>query len=314
MVKAYIHRRFLTVILLLAFHQYGLAQFTVNSVNTSFTVSTAAQVESSNIINNPSFSFSLNSGTRTYDLRAQVISRTSTTTSSLGADRLQITFLSTTGSSTGYQQGNLTLSEATTTALTTLGPPGVPSTANATRTITYAMQLRPVGYTILPGTYTFTVRFTYRDYRSNGALNQTITRDQTVTVIIQKVISLAMGTSPDQAFNFSTATQLMNGITIPNGTTLTVKSNATWLVNASSNSDFFGYSGTFASTNMPSTILKVTATSNAQVALSTNPSTLIVSSSPTANGVYDLSYYANPGYNYGPGIYTLIVTYTLTAP
>jgi hypothetical protein len=307
------HRLLFIAAALLALPLVTRAQFTVSPSNTSFTVSTSAQVETSNILNSPSFALNVNSKTLTYDLRAQVISKTSSTTSTMSADRLQITFLSTTGSSTGYQPGALTLSESTPTALTTLGPPGVAATTNTNRVVSYAMQLRSVGYAIKPGTYTFTIRFTYRDYKANNSLNQTLTQDITVTITVNKVIALALGTNPDQTMTFSSVSSFTNGITINNGTSLTIKSNTTWLVSASSNSDFFGYSGTFASTNMPASLLKVTATGNSQVALSTTASTLITSSAATANSVYDLSFYAKPGYTYGPGTYSLTVTYTLTA-
>lgn len=146
-------------------------------------------------------------------------------------------------------------------------------------------------------------------YSFNGTVNTTVT--------IPTVMSVQLIQNSSSTVNFSSATQYSNGLALNNFYTAEVQSNIPWVFSVAASTPFFSASGAEASTNMPCSVLAVKlstqanftnlATTNVTLASGTNGSKTV------AGNTFNLDIKANPGYNYGAGIYSLVVNYTLTA-
>lgn len=147
-----------------------------------------------------------------------------------------------------------------------------------------------------------------RSQSFNGTINPSATVATVMNLnVVQNISSI----------NFSTFDQFNNGITVSNYSTLQLKTNVNWTFSVSTNTQFFSASGASASPNMPASIL--------QMAMSTSPTYYTLSTTPqqinagtlgdlTAPGnVFNVNLKATPGYDYGPGTYSITITYTIAA-
>jgi hypothetical protein len=115
--------------------------------------------------------------------------------------------------------------------------------------------------------------------------------------------------------NFTTVNQLKNGITNSNVNTFYVKSNVAWNLSVKASTQYFSNAGTFSSANMPASILTIVSP-NASKVLSTTDQVFnsgTAGAATKAGNTFNMNIIANPGFNYGPGTYTLNIVYTLTA-
>lgn len=143
-------------------------------------------------------------------------------------------------------------------------------------------------------------------YSFNSTINATVT--------IPAVLSWNINYNNTSAINFANASQYVNGITLPDYTTIQVKGNTLWMVNVASATPYFSASGTGASANMPASILGFSVDNIPTTYWLSAAAQKIKTGGPSATGTtFDLNLTAAPGYNYGPGIYSIVINYTLTA-
>ena len=145
-------------------------------------------------------------------------------------------------------------------------------------------------------------------YSFNGTINPTVS--------IQPVMAFTLTNNASPTLNF-TNTQYSTGYTIPNFNSFAIKSNQPWKLSVSAATANFSASGTYASSNMPASVLGVVKSGQTPyVQLTTTDQTIATGNrgnSSTSGNSFNMDFKANPGYNYGPGIYTLSIVYTLTA-
>lgn len=134
-------------------------------------------------------------------------------------------------------------------------------------------------------------------------------KNHLISVTINPTYALT-ATSSTNAYNFSTATQLTNGITTIGAVSLDYSANALTkiMVNAST-ANFAGGSG---SNPMPSTVLTITNGVNT-AALTTTPQA-IATSLPKGTGTVSIDYKITPGLTYDAAAdYAISLVYTLTS-
>ncbi len=140
--------------------------------------------------------------------------------------------------------------------------------------------------------------------------------DMTSTISIQAVMELTLGKSATNLV-FSTPDQYASEFALTGFNTVRIKTNQNWNLSVSATSSVFTASGTFASSNMPASLCRVGVTGQTStVSLSTTSQQLTAGnrgSDSYAGNNFDITLRINPGYNYGAGIYSLGVVYTLTA-
>lgn len=138
------------------------------------------------------------------------------------------------------------------------------------------------------------------------------------TVTVRKVINLTITSNASSAINFNSSSNFSDGISIPNFATVKIKSNVAWAFGVSTTTPFFSASGPYASTDMPAQVLGMRLGSQTQYQSLTTTSKILASGSrgdeQAAGNSFNLSLHADPKYDYGPGIYTITINYTLTAP
>ena len=136
------------------------------------------------------------------------------------------------------------------------------------------------------------------------------------TLSIQPIMELSLSNTASN-ITFSTPDQYAGEWVIANFNTVKIKSNQAWNLSMAATSTVFTASGTFASSNMPASVCKIGITGQAnQFSLSTTSQLLSTGNrgSENANGnTFDITLKVNPGYNYGAGIYSIGIVYTLTA-
>lgn len=139
----------------------------------------------------------------------------------------------------------------------------------------------------------------------------------TVTATVGTVISLSVTSNSAYSFNFNSITAVNSGITLSNVNSFSIKTNVNWQLAVSTTTAFFSGTGTWASTNMPASILQVWGTNaNNKKILSTTAQTFQTGNrgnTSTSGNTFSMSMSANPGYDYGPGSYTITVMYTLSS-
>ncbi len=110
-------------------------------------------------------------------------------------------------------------------------------------------------------------------------------------------------------------TNINSGISNNNLSTIRVKTNQSWILSVRATSSFFTASGIYASSNMPVGVLSV-VTPSGQVTLSSTNQQIALGGRgnfDASGNTLQLGLKANPGYSYGPGIYTTSLIYTLTS-
>lgn len=139
----------------------------------------------------------------------------------------------------------------------------------------------------------------------------------TPTVTVQTVMNIEVISNASNTVNFSSTANYSNGISIADFATVKIKSNALWAFGASTTTPFFSASGAFSSPNMPSHVLAMSLSTLTQnQPLTTTSKTLTTGGRgniSTPGNTFNLNLYASPGYDYGPGIYSITINYTLTA-
>ena len=142
----------------------------------------------------------------------------------------------------------------------------------------------------------------------NGTISPSVNVQNVMSVtVVQNIASI----------NFSTFDQFNNGITVSNYTTLQIKSNADWTFSASTTTQYFSASGGSASPTMPASILQMAkSTSATYYTLSTTPQQItsgIRGDLTQPTNIFNVNLKATPGYEYGPGTYSITIRYTVTA-
>ncbi|HEY1006296.1 MAG TPA: hypothetical protein VGD92_03915 [Sphingobacteriaceae bacterium] len=125
----------------------------------------------------------------------------------------------------------------------------------------------------------------------------------------------ASGTKDDAVFNFTTAAELTDGITLPPVFTLTAKSNKPYYVTVAAAAANF--SGGSVSDPLPVEKLLVKIDAGSFVPLSASATTIIGAGTNAARGIkeYVIHYRMEPGFDAAPALdYTTTLTYTITAP
>ena len=156
----------------------------------------------------------------------------------------------------------------------------------------------------------FIAGFSFSNCLAQYSFNNTIN----ATVTIPPVLSWNVTYNNTSTINFSNATQYTNGVTLSNFTTIQVKGNTPWMVNVAASTPYFSASGTGASANMPANILGFSVDNIATIYRLSTVSQKIKTGASSATGTsFNLNLIATPGYNYGAGIYSIVINYTLTA-
>lgn len=139
--------------------------------------------------------------------------------------------------------------------------------------------------------------------------------DITSSVSIQTVMVLSVTSNSSLAITFNNS-QYANGYTVSNFNTFNIKSNVPWKLSVASATPYFSASGTYSSSDMPASVIGVAKSGQSFVNLTTTPQLLATGNrgnNAKPGNSFNMDFRANPGYNYGSGIYTLTLLYTLTA-
>jgi hypothetical protein len=293
----------LTAILILGILSAGKTQsFTLSAGNTTFNVNSTNIAETGTTIGS---SFTLNvTNSNRFSITAFVSSKSSSA-AIFTSIPLQVSLNNIAGAKvTGAVTGAVSLAESPSSSV-------LASNSNTTgqsnsSVWTYNLILLPIEYNIPPGSYSFIVTVQYTE------VQKTITQTFPISVTVQNITALTLTQNTLPNFTFATPSQFTSGISLDNASTFTIKCNKPWVFTASSNTSNFLNSGSY-STTMPASILNLKV-GTIQVPLSTTLQQLNAGTSTPKTGTsFDMSYTANVGYTYGPGDYTITVTYTLTA-
>jgi hypothetical protein len=148
---------------------------------------------------------------------------------------------------------------------------------------------------------------------SGGTNLGTPAQQAVVNTTIAQVLDLAVTTGQTVAINFPDIASLDNGVTVSNAVSLTFRSNLPWFVNVAANTPDF--SGGDITTPMPSTILQYRLNGGTFAPLSTTASSVVGTTGAKivrGAGTIGIDYRMDPGYVYGPGAYSLNLTYTIS--
>jgi hypothetical protein len=282
---------------------------TVTNTNSSFAIDTYPEVEAQQTITS-SFKLNVVSKTKAYNLSATITSKTfNPNTTTFPSVPLSITLRSITGvTTTGQVTGNIPMVESPTYAFLASN---ATKTGNVTAVWTYDLKLNAIGYTIPPGTYTYTITFRYTDGTN------TFDRTLAATITVSNVLSLTLTPNSPASYSFSTISQIQNGLTISNINTFQIRSNKLWNLSVKSFTPVFSNSGTGSTPNVPSSVLQAIIASPATT-VNISSSDQLLKSGPIGNisvsgNTFNMSLKATPGFTTGPGSYTISLVYTLTA-
>lgn len=136
-------------------------------------------------------------------------------------------------------------------------------------------------------------------------------------IVGAKIDSMYMITvSTPSEITFTGANDFMNGKTIPNFSTISVKCNFNWQLSVRSSTANFTATGGGASTNIPCSILRLKkSTSASYITLSTTGQLLangVKGPSSASGNSFVIEAFADPGFTYNGGTYSIVLTYTLT--
>lgn len=134
-------------------------------------------------------------------------------------------------------------------------------------------------------------------------------------ISIQSVMELTIINNASPAITFTNA-EYGSGYTISNFNSFNIKSNLLWKLGVSAATANFSASGTYASVNMPASVIGVVKSGQSSyIQLSSTDQVLATGNrgnSSISGNTFNMDLKATPGYNYGPGIYSLSIVYTLT--
>lgn len=141
---------------------------------------------------------------------------------------------------------------------------------------------------------------------------QTSTDAESGTIAVATIMSISLTTNSGSV-SFTGINDYANGQTMSNFATVTLKSNALWLVSLSSNATYFTALSNGATTTMPASILSYKlSTGSTYTALSTTSQTL-KTGGRGAGQTFNVDVNFNPGFNYPGGLYSIGLVYTLTS-
>jgi len=138
--------------------------------------------------------------------------------------------------------------------------------------------------------------------------NKSAQANHNVSLRLSNAIEITITKGQNVSFNFTKVTDYQSGITNNNAASLRVKSNSPYNITVkSATSNFVGNSAT----PMPiAGILSVKVFPQGQfIGISKNDATLLTNQSVGITSI-NLSYRANPGFNYDAGTYTANIIYT----
>jgi hypothetical protein len=145
---------------------------------------------------------------------------------------------------------------------------------------------------------------------------QSFSGTSTGTASIGSVYTFSKLDNTSNNINFNTVSQIADGIPIQNFSTFSIKSNVPWVFSTSSATANFVGIGLYASTNMPASVLSLVVPGQTSRALSTTNQTLTTGTrgnTSTSGNTFSIDLTAAPGFSYGPGSYSIVINYTLTA-
>jgi hypothetical protein len=131
-----------------------------------------------------------------------------------------------------------------------------------------------------------------------------------LSLTIVQLMYLSVTSAPSVDFNFSTISNLDQGIEKTGAVTLTFRSNKQWLVTiqAQGTGNFTG-----GSVPMHASILKYRlGGTSTYTSLTTTAAPVTSSGMPRGAGTIGVDYKMNPGYVYAPANYSLTILYTLS--
>ncbi len=135
-----------------------------------------------------------------------------------------------------------------------------------------------------------------------------------VSLILSNVIDLELTSNGGNLLIFATPDNFNAGVNSDNATLLKVRSNKSWKVTVATATDTFTSSN--SNESIPASILKVKL-SNAEsyLTLSSTPQNLNSGNRGNSNNnTFNVSYRAEPGFNYAGGNYQITLIYTATQP
>lgn len=289
----------------------GFAQsFTVTPSNTSFTVNVSAGLTAP-IENVNALTLNIESGNAGYNLSASITTQTPAGVV-FPASPFTLKLVSITGTK-GQMSGEVTgdINLAASPASASLATNASKTTKNNIVQWLYNLTLNPVGYTVPPGTYVFTVTIIYSDGGSP------ISRSFNINVTVQSAMGMSLTQGQPTTISFNNTAAYQTGVTIIDFHSLQVASNMLWQVSVAASSPYFSSGSAGASANMPCSIMKIKASDvSTYLPLSTSATTIKTGSRGDATALgnsptFDVNF--NPGYDYNPGVYNLSLTYTLTS-
>lgn len=145
---------------------------------------------------------------------------------------------------------------------------------------------------------------------------QSFSASNNETVSVGSVFVFSKADNTSNNVNFTTVSQIADGILINNLSTFSVKSNVPWVFSTSSATPNFTGSGTYASSNMPASVLSLVVPGQTSRTLSTSNQTLTTGTRGNTSipgNTFSIDLTATPGFSYGPGSYSITINYTLTA-
>ncbi|MBC8054101.1 MAG: hypothetical protein H7Y13_13630 [Sphingobacteriaceae bacterium] len=145
--------------------------------------------------------------------------------------------------------------------------------------------------------------------KSNTATAQ-VTANSNIAVKINAITELVADNTALVPFDFTTTSELENGITQTSAVNLAYKSNKITKISIhASTANFSGTSGT----PMPSTVIQFRKTGGIFAALTGTTPIDFSTSQPRGTGNFNLDYKVVPGLTYDPAIdYAITVVYTLS--
>lgn len=131
----------------------------------------------------------------------------------------------------------------------------------------------------------------------------------------ETIMDLKIKPKKEVQFYFNDKDQFDNGILEENITEIKVKANVNWQIHVNSSAEYFVDS---EGNQIPVNRFSLAKAGEPLVAL-----TYETPNSPIATGIvgddkketntFDLDYFANPGYGYAPGVYSVDLVYTISA-
>lgn len=146
------------------------------------------------------------------------------------------------------------------------------------------------------------------------ATSGSTSQNSTVNTAIAPIMDLAITGATSSSFDFSDIAKLDAGITNGNAVAFMFRSNKPWLITIKA--DGANFTGGDTDTPMPAGILQYAFAGQTNFKPLTTLATNLGGDQAQARGAgtFSLDYKMNPGYNYGPGNYSLGITYTITNP